>query len=68
MTDRINALTVVLEDNVRADDAEFIINAIRAIRRVVAVEPHVADIGDEVARQQVKSEIRDKILELWKNL
>lgn len=68
MTDRIKALTVVLEDNIRDDDAELIINAIRAIRRVIAVEKHIAEPDHFIVKQQVKFEIRSKIFDLYDQL
>ena len=37
MTDRLNALTVSLDRDIRDDDAEVIINAIKAIRGVNGV-------------------------------
>ena len=37
MTDRLNALTVSLDRDIREDDAEVIINAIKAIRGVNGV-------------------------------
>ncbi len=50
MTDRLNALIVILEHDIREDDAEPIINAIQQLRGVLQVEPHVADsIGDAAA-------------------
>jgi hypothetical protein len=37
MTDRYHALTVVLDREIRTDDAEDIINAIKQLRHVVDV-------------------------------
>lgn len=65
MTDRIKGLTVTLEDNVREDDAQAIIDAIRMLRRVVSVDVHVADIDHHMAVQQAKHEFRGKIIELY---
>ena len=51
MTDRYSSLTVVLERDIRDDDAEPLIAAIRQLRGVLRVVPKVADAG-EVARQR----------------
>jgi hypothetical protein len=48
MTDRYNALTVVLEHDIRDDDAEAVANAIRQLRRVLSVSGNVADMGDHI--------------------
>lgn len=43
MTDRIHSLTVVLEENIRDDDVQPIIDAISMVRCVQKVTPIVAD-------------------------
>lgn len=43
MTDRIHALTVVLERDIRDDDIQPVIEAIKMVRCVADVKPHVAD-------------------------
>ena len=45
MTDRIHSLTVVLDHNIRDDDVQCIVDAIKMIRCVGEVVPQVAD-GD----------------------
>lgn len=65
MTDRYHALTVVLEDNLRSDDAKPIIDAIRMVKGVVAVRPDVADAQTFAARSLAKHELLEKI---WKVL
>lgn len=68
MTDQYNAITVVLERDIRDDDAEFILNAIRMIRGVLKVTPHVADHTALVAEMRAKHEMRAKVLDLLKSL
>jgi hypothetical protein len=46
MTDRYNYLTVALETDIRSDDAEALIAAIRMLRGVLKVEPNVTDPND----------------------
>lgn len=63
MTDRINALTVVLAEDMRDDDCEYVISAIRMIRHVLSVQPHVADFTSHVAYTRVRAEFRQKVLD-----
>jgi hypothetical protein len=64
MTDRINALTVVLNVDIRDDDAEPIIAAIRQIRHVLSVAANVSSLEDHVARTRVRQELTDKLWEV----
>ncbi len=65
MTDRIKGLTVVLEDNIREDDAQPIIDAILQIRGVISVSKHITDFDHHTAKMQVRHEIREKIFGIW---
>jgi hypothetical protein len=64
MTDRINALTVVLEQDYREDDAESLISAIKLLRGVISVEKNVTDLSDHVAEQRAQHELRAKLIKL----
>lgn len=68
MTDRIKALVVTLEPDVRSDDAEAIIHAIRMMRRVASVDPLVDQIDDLTARRRVRHELADKLMQLYKDV
>ena len=49
MTDRYNFLVVVLEENIRDDDAETILNAIRMVKGVLSVEGNVRmELGNKL--------------------
>ena len=61
MTDRIHALTVVLDHEVRDDDLESTINAIQHIRFVIKVVPRVADIDLYAVEMRVRRELGDKL-------
>lgn len=61
MTDRYNAFIVVLERDIREDDAEPILNAIKHIRGVLSVKPHVADFSDSIATERVRAELQQKL-------
>lgn len=67
MTDRYNALTVVLERDIREDDAELLINAIRMLRGVLSVNPNVSDLQDHVAIMRVKRELTQKLYDALKD-
>lgn len=60
MTDRIHAITVVVKD-MREDDVEPLIEAIKLLRGVVSVKTHVSDISQYSAVESAKTNIREKI-------
>lgn len=62
MTDRVNALVVVLEKDVRIDDVASLTDAIRQLRGVISVTPHIADgLTDSIAMQRVRHELGQKL-------
>ncbi|HET9954157.1 MAG TPA: hypothetical protein VFQ61_06620 [Polyangiaceae bacterium] len=66
MTDRYNGFSVVLEKDVRSDDAERIIDAIRCIRGVLSVTPHVQDWEGHMAEQRAREHYREQLISvLW---
>lgn len=64
MTDRYHSLTVVLEKDMREDDAQALIAAIAQLRGVLKVSGEVADGGSLMAEQRAKYELRARVLEL----
>jgi hypothetical protein len=65
MTDRHAAYIVVLEDDIRDDDAgESVLIALRMIKGVASVEPVIADYPFAVARTRRDSAWRDALYEL----
>lgn len=68
MTDRYNALTVALSKDIRDDDAEQIINAIKALRGVENVTGHIVDTDSYVAESRVKYEVVRKLLDFAKEI
>lgn len=68
MTDRLKGLIVVLDRDIRTDDAEPLIAAIQQMRNVAEVKPIVAEMGDFFERSRVKREILTKLLETVKEL
>ena len=64
MTDRVAALTVVLDTDIRVDDVEHIINAIRMIKHVQSVKQHIAEWELHVAEERVRRDIYEKIFDV----
>ncbi len=65
VTDRVHSITVVLDQDIRVDDVQPIVDAIRMLRGVIAAKPNVRDLGAYVAEQRVRVELRER---LWKAL
>jgi hypothetical protein len=61
MTDRYNAFVVVLEQDIREDDAQAIINAIKMVKGVLDVTPHTASFEDAIATTRVRQELIEKV-------
>lgn len=66
MTDRHSGYVITLDHDIREDDAERIITALRQIRGVVDVRPVVADgIEQHIAESRVRVEIAEHVQKLW---
>ncbi len=61
MTDRFKGVVVGFTDDIREDDAEPFMNAIRMLRGVASVDPLVADPTDHLARSRTRHELRAKL-------
>jgi hypothetical protein len=61
MTDRVKGFIVTLDTDIRIDEIQTVMQAIRCMRRVANVEPSIVDPSDWINQQRVKSEIRDKM-------
>lgn len=62
MTTRIKALTVTLSEDMREDDTEAVLTALRMVKGVIDVTAHVADLSDHVARLRAQRDIETRIL------
>lgn len=67
MTDRHKGYVVTLDRDIRDDDAEMIINAIRMIKSVITVEPIINDVPSMVAEARARTDITSRLLEALKN-
>ena len=65
MSDRYNYLTVVLETDLKDEDAEPLIQAIKQLRGVLSVTPNVRDGMSFFAQERVRHELTQK---LWQVL
>ncbi len=66
MTDRLKGFIVMLDEDIREDDAQPILDAIRQIRHVQSVATMVSDADDWMARERVKIELKKKLYEALK--
>lgn len=62
MTDRIKGFVVTLEQDMRDDDVQSVVDAIGMIRGVASCSPSVADIDDHMNRTRIRLEMRAKVL------
>ncbi len=65
MTDRYSTLTVVLENDVRDDDAQALIAAIQQLRGVLKVSGNISDPTSYMAEERARKDFGDK---LWRVL
>ncbi len=68
MTQRLKGVTVAFDRDIREDDAEAILNAIRMIRHVAAVEAVEVNHADWFAQQRVRTELRDAFLKMYDSI
>ena len=64
MTDRYNSLTVVLEHDIRDDDAQPLIDAIKQLKGVIEVSGNVTDMKDYSARTRLRIEYTNALIDL----
>lgn len=68
MTDRHAGYVVTLDRDIREDDAEATIAALRQIKGVAGVEPVVADLNSAMAHVRVRSELKAEAYEMVRKL
>ena len=66
MTDRLVGVVVTFHEDMRVDDAQPLIDAMRLIRGVVDVSPVVSDVVSRMAEQRAKRQLSEKLLEALK--
>jgi hypothetical protein len=65
MTDRASSLTVVLENNMRVDDVECLVNAILMLKNVLSVDKNISNYETYVAQIRAERRIMEKIYDLF---
>lgn len=66
MTDRVKGLTITLEKDVRVDDVEYIVNAIKMIKGISSVDLSIVTFDDHINRARIYGEVRTKLFEFIK--
>lgn len=61
MTERFAGFIVTLETDLRSDDAEATIAALRQIKGVISVDPVPANIGYHFALERARHELKTKL-------
>ncbi len=64
MTDRLKGCNVVFDRDIRDDDVEPLLNAIRMMKGVLSVSPERATADDWMIRSRVKREFIEKLYNL----
>ncbi len=64
MTAHLKGLTVCFEDDIREDDAQAVIAAIKMVKGVADVVPLVSSPQDWLARVRVRGELSNQILDV----
>jgi hypothetical protein len=64
MTDRLKGCTVVFGKDIREDDAEYILNAIRMIKGVSQVEPVISESGDLITEMRMERRVIEFLQDL----
>lgn len=62
MTDRHAAYIVTLAEDIREDDAEAVLAALRMIRGVLSVEPVVSTFEVHIAEARARAEMGTKVM------
>lgn len=64
MSDRVNYITVILEEDKREDDCEATLNAIRNIKGVLSVEPNISNPDHWLAEVRARHELGGAIMKV----
>jgi hypothetical protein len=64
LSDRYNYLIVVLEKDLKDEDAQPLLEAIKCLRGVLSVTPNVSDPAGWTAEERVRRELTEKLLQV----
>ena len=68
MSDRIKGLWVAFDKEIKDEDVEPLVDAIKMLKHVENVTTRKVQADDWMIRNKIKAEIREKILELFQSL
>jgi len=66
MSDRHRGYIVILENDIKDEYSEEVINAIRMFKGVINVEPIVTNPDSLISEERAKRELRTKIFDILK--
>lgn len=66
MSDKIKGCWVAFNKDIKIDDAQLIINAIKLMQCVADVTVCITDSNDWINRAQIKSQLINKLIEILK--
>jgi len=61
MTDRAKGFTITLEQDIRVDNMDYVLNALKMVKGVADVKPIINDSSTFVAERRLATELRDKL-------
>lgn len=64
MTNRVSILTVALEADIREDDVQPLVAAIKQLRGVIGVDTNVVDSTQWLAQMRLRDELGCKIINI----
>lgn len=64
MTDRYSGYVVTMDTDVRSDDAQATIDAIKQIKGVVTVEPQIHAAPEMIAESRVRNELGRELMKI----
>jgi hypothetical protein len=65
MTTRFSAFTVILENDIREDDAQLLISAIKQLRGVQDVVGHESNPMQQIAESRARNELLSQVVQLF---
>jgi hypothetical protein len=68
MTARIRSITIALDHDIREDDVQALVEAIKMMRCVAAVTTHEVTPNDFTVEMRVQSAVREKLYDLVNEL
>jgi len=68
MTDRIKGFTVTLTDDIRIDDVQPLLDAVKMLKGVASVDVSVTNMDDHMNRQMISMEFKTKLYDVLKDI